>query len=400
MAGETHTGSRIRERRIMAGHKQAELAQLVGISASYLNLIEHNRRRIGGKLLLKIAQVLEVNPQLLTEGAEAALIAMLKEAAAATDLPSGEAARAEEFAGRFPAWAKVLARAQRRITELEERIEGLTNRLEDDPHLAASIHELLTTAAAVRSTASILVQNETLEPQWRNRFHANIDVESRRLAENAQALAGYLEAAGSAQKAQVHPLEEAEAFLTRHDLRFAVLEEPGGIEAVPSLIEAAPDLRSKAAREIAGTALRQLSADAAHLPADDLATAFADTGFDPARLAALLGQPAARVLRRLAAHPGLNAGLVVTDAMGGVLYRKAIGARKLPQWPVFAALGRPGLLVSERLTDPEDGAALHVLATCDVAPATAYNVAPTSQVVMLILSGDDAALKPLTDPRV
>ncbi|WP_304951541.1 helix-turn-helix domain-containing protein, partial [Sulfitobacter sp.] len=46
------TGSRIRERRVMAGLKQAELAQQSGISASYLNLIEHNRRRIGGKLLL------------------------------------------------------------------------------------------------------------------------------------------------------------------------------------------------------------------------------------------------------------------------------------------------------------------------------------------------------------
>ena len=60
------TGSRIRERRVMAGLKQAELAQQSGISASYLNLIEHNRRRIGGKLLLNIAHALGVEPQALT----------------------------------------------------------------------------------------------------------------------------------------------------------------------------------------------------------------------------------------------------------------------------------------------------------------------------------------------
>ena len=63
MARDTLTGSRIRERRIMSGLKQAELARMADISPSYLNLIEHNRRRIGGKLLLDIAEVLEVEPQ-------------------------------------------------------------------------------------------------------------------------------------------------------------------------------------------------------------------------------------------------------------------------------------------------------------------------------------------------
>lgn len=81
MNRDSLTGSRIRERRVIAGLKQADLAQQAGISASYLNLIEHNRRRIGGKLLLNIAHVLGVEPSALTEGAEAALIAALREAA-------------------------------------------------------------------------------------------------------------------------------------------------------------------------------------------------------------------------------------------------------------------------------------------------------------------------------
>ncbi len=64
------TGSRIRERRLARGMRQVELARAVGISAAYLNLIEHNRRRIGGKLLVNLARVLEVEPAQLTEGAE------------------------------------------------------------------------------------------------------------------------------------------------------------------------------------------------------------------------------------------------------------------------------------------------------------------------------------------
>ncbi len=48
-------GSRIRERRLLQQMRQSDLAERVGISPSYLNLIEHNRRRIGGKLLVNIA---------------------------------------------------------------------------------------------------------------------------------------------------------------------------------------------------------------------------------------------------------------------------------------------------------------------------------------------------------
>lgn len=60
------TGTRIRERRTVLGLRQAELARLSGISPSYLNLIEHNRRRIGGKLLVEIARHLGVEASALT----------------------------------------------------------------------------------------------------------------------------------------------------------------------------------------------------------------------------------------------------------------------------------------------------------------------------------------------
>ena len=44
------TGTRIRERRTALGLKQADLARTSGISPAYLNLIEHNRRRVGDAL--------------------------------------------------------------------------------------------------------------------------------------------------------------------------------------------------------------------------------------------------------------------------------------------------------------------------------------------------------------
>ena len=48
-------GTRIRERRLSLGLKQGAVADLAGISASYLNLIEHNRRNVTPEVLTRLA---------------------------------------------------------------------------------------------------------------------------------------------------------------------------------------------------------------------------------------------------------------------------------------------------------------------------------------------------------
>src|SRR3546814_12266819 len=49
-----HIGLKIRERRKEIGLSQTELAGRIGLSVSYLNLIEHNKRSIGGRLLRQV----------------------------------------------------------------------------------------------------------------------------------------------------------------------------------------------------------------------------------------------------------------------------------------------------------------------------------------------------------
>ena len=53
-------GTRIRERRRSIGITQVELARRIGISASYLNLIERNKRGIAGPLLRRAAEALDL----------------------------------------------------------------------------------------------------------------------------------------------------------------------------------------------------------------------------------------------------------------------------------------------------------------------------------------------------
>src|SRR4030095_6439037 len=61
MADRLAVGGKIRVLRRQQHLTQADLAQPVGTSPSYLNLIEHNRRTLGADLLIRLAEVLPID---------------------------------------------------------------------------------------------------------------------------------------------------------------------------------------------------------------------------------------------------------------------------------------------------------------------------------------------------
>ena len=342
MLDRSMVGTRIRERRVMTGLKQAELAQKAGISASYLNLIEHNRRRIGGRTLLQIAEVLEVEPTLLSEGAGAHLLAALQEAAAVQtqSRPSSdviaepELDRVEEFAGRFPGWAARLAGFSERCTAMERTITGLTERLAHDPQLAEALHEVISTATSIRSTAAILAETRELEPEWQMRFHRNINEDGQRLAEGAETLMHYLEAAPDTSADIRSPQDELHLFLEQNEFHFSQLEGWGAAPRVEALVENSPALGTEPARSLARKVLRQYADDARALPLEDMRRIVAQVGVKPDQIADKTGQPLARVFRRLAFLPEEitgPVGLVTIDGAGALLLRKPVFGFTLPR---------------------------------------------------------------------
>ncbi|MEO3415825.1 helix-turn-helix domain-containing protein [Roseovarius sp. CAU 1744] len=348
MAESSIIGTRIRERRIQQGIRQSELAKRVGISASYLNLIEHNRRRIGGKILNRLAGVLEVEPSHLSEGAEAELIATLNEAAAARAAPRE---RAEEFAGRFPGWAQLLAGFYHQNATLEQSVRTLTSRLTHDPHLAASLHDVISTVTSIRSTASILVETKELEPEWRGRFHRNINEDSARLAEGAEALVRYLEAAPDTEAEIKSPQDELYAFLSEKGFHFPALEGEASEAMVNVVLESAADLRSEAARQIARGVLLQYRRDAARLPLKPVLDAVAGIGLVPEALSAALDADLPTLFRRLAMLPETEVGpvgLAICDGSGTLVFRKPLTEFSMPPvgnactlWPLYQVLAQP-----------------------------------------------------------
>lgn len=353
------TGSRVRERRLAAGMAQAELARAAGISASYLNLIEHNRRRISDALLARIATVLDVEPSLLAGGAEGGAAQDMRAAALAGLGTRPELDRIDEFLGRFPGWAELLAEQYRRIGHLERMVAALNDRISHDPHLSLALHEMLSAVSSVRSTAAILAETDDIEPEWRTRFHGNLHADSERLAVGAEALVAYLD--GSEQAADTGtaaPQEELEAWLAAHDWHFDALEAGGGgPEALAAEISG---LASAAARSLAHDWVAQAAQDAEDLPLAAFEAALDPDGQgDPLQLARQFGCDVLAVFRRLAFRKGARDGLVTCDGSGALIIGKPVDGFSLPRhgaacalWPLYSALSRPSQPVAALVEMP------------------------------------------------
>lgn len=350
MPASALTGTRVRERRQLLGLRQADLARSVGISASYLNLIEHNRRRIGADVLNRLADALGLDPAALAEGAEGARIEALR--AAAATAPDGlrpEIDRIEDFLGRFPGWGDLVAAQQVRVAQLEQMVAALNDRISHDPHLSSALHEVLSAVSSVRSTAAILAETEDISPEWRARFHANLHADSERLAVGAEALVAYLDASGDdpGVPGAAAPQEEMEVWLNARGWHLPELEEGGG--GPTALQDEIAALASGAARVLAQAWVSRAAAEARALPLARFRTEMVRLGRDPALMAAEFGVDVAAVMRRIATLPGATEGLVICDASGALLLRKPVDGFAQPRygaacplWPLYAALSRPG----------------------------------------------------------
>jgi XRE family transcriptional regulator, fatty acid utilization regulator len=411
MTVDQSTGNRIRDRRLDRGLRQTDLAAAVGISPSYLNLIEHNSRRIGGKLLLDIARVLAVEPGHLIEGAEYGVIDGLRAAAARDIEQPVELSRAEDFLGRFPGWAALIIAQARRIDRLEAQVGELSDRLTHDPELATSLHQVITAVTSIRSTASILAGDDTIDKDWQRRFHRNLHDDSVKLAESSRMLVRYLEETGEAQTIRQTPQDEVGRYLDAIDYHVAALERDDGTSDLDAVIEDAtarvPGIAIPAAAWLLHDWLERYRADARAMPLGPFAQAARDAKHEPGPLAHQFGVGLCAVMRRLATlprgqgHPAL--GLAICDGAGAVLLLKRIPGFSMPRlgagcplWPLYQALSQPGRGIRTKVVMPGEralGFLCHALA--EPKTVTKFDEVPVLTSMMLVRPVDDETTTPL-----
>lgn len=106
---KTFVGSRVRQLRNERGFSQAALAQMLEISPSYLNQIEHDVRPLTVAVLLRITEVFGVDATFFASQDDTRLVAELREVTMDRDLDidvdPGEVA---ELVGSHPALARAV----------------------------------------------------------------------------------------------------------------------------------------------------------------------------------------------------------------------------------------------------------------------------------------------------
>ncbi len=222
----TLIGFKIRDRRKALGISQATLAARLDISASYLNLIESNKRNIGGKLLKQIADQLDIAVDQFDGAAERRLVSDLRELATEpvfTPLQL-DPSSAADFAGQHAQWAQALVKLHSAYLDRNETVTALSDRLNQDPFLGEAVHNMLTNVSAIRSVSEILENIDELDAAQQKRFLAIIAAESTRLSGVAQALATFFDKAHTSTRS-ITPVEEVDNFILDREAYFPKLEQ-------------------------------------------------------------------------------------------------------------------------------------------------------------------------------
>lgn len=208
------------------GLSQAALAREVGISPTYLNLIENNKRAIGGKLLQSISQRLDLDLEELSGAHEARSIQVIEELMADPVMRgiALEPNAIPELVARFPEAGLALTRLYRAYMDAMASIDVYVHRLRSDPLLSEMLHLVLNRIAAIRSGAEILAGMPDLTKAEQDRFIETINKESIDLTPIVHNLVGYFERTVSQQKA-VSPLAELDEAIIAHQNHFPPLEE-------------------------------------------------------------------------------------------------------------------------------------------------------------------------------
>jgi len=218
-------GIKISSRRKSLAISQAELARRIGISASYLNLIESNKRVVGGGLLLRVATELAIDIGDLTGDTEHRLLAELEEAFAGPVLASSRLGPpdARDLVAKNPAAAAAIVQLHRAYTDAVASADDYALRLRADPLFSQLLHRILSGITAVRSGAEILEEVPDLDDEERSRFVRSITREARSMGDVARNLIGQFDRDYQHRRA-ASPVRELDDLIFERDNHFPQLE--------------------------------------------------------------------------------------------------------------------------------------------------------------------------------
>ena len=175
MTQSPRLGKRIRALRLKLGVTQAAFADRLGISASYLNLIENDRRPCTTALLLKLAGTFDIDLRSFAGGEQAQLVADLAEAFAEPMFEEHPLTTREvrDFVDSQPDVARAVLRLHHAHAQARESLDSL----------AARVSETQDSAQDVLGAGRVRMSSEQVSDyiERQNNHFPELEVEAERL---------------------------------------------------------------------------------------------------------------------------------------------------------------------------------------------------------------------------
>jgi predicted transcriptional regulator/transcriptional regulator with XRE-family HTH domain len=371
-------GAKVRSVRRRRGLTQAQLAARLGVSPSYLNLIEHDRRPLPAPLLIRLAEVLSLDLKSLSSDEDVRIVADLLEAFGDPALEHLDltAAEVREMATASPSAARAVLALYRAYRNSREAADTLTAKLSEGGGLAGIESHLPTEEVSdflqramnhfpdIEDAAEALGREQRLDVNslyadltgYLERAHG-IRVQVERAASMRQAFRRY-----DAERRVLHLSE----MLGRGSRNFALAYQAGLAGYGEVIDRHARQLASPESRALARVVLANYFAGAVLMPYAPFLEAARSERYDIEilghRFRASVEQAAHRLttLRRPGAE-GVPFHFVRVDIAGNISKRfSATGLRfarfsgACPRWVVFSAFQTPGMIRTQ-LSQMPDG---------------------------------------------
>jgi predicted transcriptional regulator/transcriptional regulator with XRE-family HTH domain len=231
MAKSPRLGTRLRRLRKDKKLTQVDLADQLGISASYLNLLEHNRRSITVPILLRLSQILKVDPLIFSPQDEGNLIAEI------TDTLKDPLFEDDAFdetdiatmAAEAPALCSALKKTYDAYKSTQSDMQLLSERLSQDLLFADSSFRLRTLVTSVLSSTEIVHDNDDLSAKERKEFLKIVLKDSESLADTVSEMLGFVGGDGFTDKSSApSPVEAVSDFIQSKNNYFEAIEMAAG----------------------------------------------------------------------------------------------------------------------------------------------------------------------------
>jgi predicted transcriptional regulator/DNA-binding XRE family transcriptional regulator len=375
MPAKLMLGPKVRRLRRESGLSQAQMAEQLAISPSYLNLIEHNQRPVTVALLLKLAQNFGIDLQRFAEDDEARLLGGLREVLTDALFRESDLGRQDlrELAAATPGMAEAMIQLYGAYRQARLELEALADR-GGNPGLAPALSPVEAARDFFQAELNHFPEiEEAAEDLWRR---AGLDPHSL-----FASLARYIEATHGL-RVQLMPAAVMGSMIRRHDphrkrLLLSEMLSPASrafqlacavafLEYQPAIDAVLARVAEETARTLVRIGLVNYFAGAVLLPYEKFLETAQQERHDLSLLAARFGASFEQLCHRLTtlqrpSAKGVPFFMIRVDAAGNVSKRFSANSLHFarfggacPIWNVHHAFQAPGQILTQ-LAEMPDG---------------------------------------------